>query len=53
MEPLLHQAPGLNDEDAMRVDDRRQPVGYDESLAAFHQRFQRPLDEGFVLGVER
>ena len=52
MRPLLYEPPRLDDKDAVRVDDCRQPMSDHESRAALHQRFKRALNQGFALGVE-
>ena len=42
----------FEDDDAVGVGDRAEPVGDDEARAAFHQRGQAGLDHPFAFGVE-
>ena len=49
----LGDPPAVEDEDAVRPDDARQPVGEDEGGAARHQAFERLLDDRLVLRIDR
>jgi hypothetical protein len=49
---LFHDASGLDDQDAIGVDDCRQPMPDHERGRALHQRLKRALDQRFALGVE-
>ncbi len=50
---LLHDAPVLEHDDAVRVADRREAVRDDERRPTAHQPLERFFDEVLALGVER
>ena len=49
---LLDHASGLDDQNAIGVDDRRQPVGDHKRGPALHEPFERALDQCFAFRVE-
>ena len=49
----FHEAPFVEDENAIGPLDGRQAVGDHKSRAALHELFQRLLDEPFRLAIER
>ena len=49
---LLDHASGLDDQNAIGVDDRREPVGDHERGPALHEPFERALDQCFAFRVE-
>ena len=53
MAARLHHPPVVEDEDAVRPDDARQPVREDEGGATCHQPIERLLDDRLVLRVHR
>jgi hypothetical protein len=48
----FNDAPGIDDENNIGVEDRGEAVRDDEARAAFHRFFERGLDERFVFGIE-
>ena len=50
---LLHQPAAVDDEDHVRGQDRRQPVGDGDGGAPAHQRLQGRLHQAFAGGVQR
>lgn len=52
MAALLRNPPVLDDEDAVRILNRAEPVGDDEAGAALHQRFHGLLDMHFRARVD-